>query len=60
MIDVSRATGVAKVRWPNGNVNSYRNGAEMAHDLRILPADLSSPPRPIRGRATDNNNCFVQ
>lgn len=60
VIDVSRATGVAKVRWPNGNVNSYRNGAEMAHDLRILPADLSSPPRPIRGRATDNNNCFVQ
>ena len=27
-----------QVRWPNGNTNTYRDGAEGAHDLLVHPA----------------------
>ncbi|CAB3980321.1 E3 ubiquitin- ligase HERC2 [Paramuricea clavata] len=58
--DVSELTGVCKVRWDDGRTNTYRNGAEGAFDLRVLPEDVSglgTPSSSTRGK--DPEECSV-
>lgn len=52
--------GIAKVRWPNGNTNTYRDGAEGAHDLRVHPADVvMMPVLTVGSRQQPSEACLV-
>ncbi|XP_028390869.1 uncharacterized protein LOC114515772 [Dendronephthya gigantea] len=58
--DVSEMTGVCKVRWEDGSTNTYRNGAEGAFDLRVLPEDVSGMgTKPTPGANRDPEDCTV-
>ncbi|KAJ7374838.1 hypothetical protein OS493_005190 [Desmophyllum pertusum] len=40
----SAQNGVVQVRWPSGQTNTYRNGAEGARDVLVHPADVVMMP----------------
>ncbi|XP_046850294.1 uncharacterized protein LOC124443806 [Xenia sp. Carnegie-2017] len=57
--EVSGLRGVCKVRWDDGSTNSYRNGAEGAYDLRVLPEDVSGMGTATRSQRRNSDECSV-
>lgn len=58
--EVNELNGVVKVRWESGGTNTYRNGAEGAQDLRVLPADVSGlGTEPSKKPKADDPDCCV-